>query len=156
MRDLLYVAVLGGLLRIANTFPVHSLDTLALQISYAVTDAALLLGYTGFFLALRDRIGWLGIFGIVLGALGLLTIRLSVAMHVNVYQEAAGLTLVGTALFAAVLLYRRAPSQLAALAWLGATVAGVASLVQPALAVASGVLYGAAFALEGAVLLWQR
>lgn len=149
MRFLGYAAITGGALRIANTFAPRLLDVHTAQISYAVDDVALILGFVGFLLALRGKLGWLGLGGIALGIAGLLAVRLAAATGIGSYQLAAAVTLFGTAFLGADMLVRRAGSRLAAAAWLAALAAGLVSLGLPYAAVVAAVLFGAGFICQG-------
>ncbi|MGH6871431.1 MAG: hypothetical protein ACREHE_07990 [Rhizomicrobium sp.] len=159
MRALLVAAILGGILRIANVLAVRFVGPLALQISYAGTDAALILGYVGIVLVLRQRIGMLGIAGAALGIVGLLAIRLTIALHFELYMVGAAFALFGTALLAIELLIKRAPSPIAAAAWLAAAFwlvavfTGAVPPAQPSWAIGAGFLFAAGFIVEGVALL---
>jgi hypothetical protein len=149
MRFLSCAAVLGGALRISNTFAPRMLDAHTAQMSYALDDVALILGFIGFLLALRGKLSWLGLGGIALGIAGLLAVRLAAATGIGSYQMAAAATLFGTAFLGADMLMRHAGSRLAASAWLAALAAGLASHALPYAAVVAAALFGAGFICQG-------
>jgi hypothetical protein len=156
MRFLGYTAILGGALRIANTFAPRLFDAHTAQVSYALTDVALILGFIGFLLPLRGKLSWLGLSGIALGIAGLLAVRLAAAAGIGSYQMAAAITLFGTAFLGADMLMHHAGSRLAAFAWLAAFVIGLVSLAVPYAAVVAAVLFGAGFICQGLAVARAR
>lgn len=156
MRYLGYAAILGGVLRIANAFVWRLLGVHGAQIAFALTDMALILGFFGFALALRGRIGWLGHCGIALGIGGLLFVRIAAATGIGSYQAAAAVSLFGAAFLGADMLMKHAGSRLAAAMWLAALAVGVVSLALPQAAIAAAILFGAGFISEGSQAPWAR
>ena len=156
MRSLGFAAILGGVLRIANAFIWRLLGAHGAQITFALTDMALILGSFGFALALRGRIGWLGHCGIALGIGGLLFVRIAAATGIGSYQAAAAVTLFGAAFLGADMLMRHAGSRLAAAMWVAALAAGLVSLIFPPAAIAAAILFGAGFICQGSQALRPR
>ncbi len=157
VRFLASAAILGGAQRVAGNFSPYFLSPRAAQISYAVEDVWLLLGLLGFALALRAKIGALGLAGIAVAAAGLLVIRAGALTGHDLYIAGAGASLFGTAILGAVILLRGADSRAAAWLWLAAFVAGLAALFPPLAMTASfagALAFGAAFMLQG-IVVWR-
>src|SRR5262249_16994108 len=99
-------AVLGGLLRIVDTFTTEVLPQGTLAILYFVTDVLLLAGVTGLWLKRRGALGSVGTAGLATFVLGILVIRAS-AFGIGSYPLGAAIALVGLALYSAETLLRR-------------------------------------------------
>lgn len=156
-RILAWTAILGGLLRVADNFLPAVTNEAGLQRAYALTDVALILGLIGFFLALRGRLGWLGLGGVALAITGLVAVRIGAAADLNIYQMGAAIALFGTAFLGIEILLKNLPSPVAATLWIGALVLGLAALIpqmgMPA-AFAAGIAFALGFVAEGFVLLF--
>jgi hypothetical protein len=157
-RILGLAAILGGALRIAANFLQVSLSPHAAQTTYAVEDVLLLLGLLGFALALRMKVGALGLTGIGVAAAGLLVIRAGSLSGHDLYLIGAAASLFGTAILGAALLMRDTASRAAGWLWLAALAVGLAALFPPLATVASFVAtlaFGAAFMLQG-IVVWRN
>jgi hypothetical protein len=147
-------AVVGGLLRIANTFTGAWLGARALGILYFVEDLLLLAGLLGIYFSRRRESGIVGLVGFALGVVGLFTIRSASLFGAFGYQLGAGELLVGLSILGA---KRLAAGQRAVpLLFFSALALGLTSLV-PSLAgpgaILAAVAFGLGYTLAGVELL---
>jgi len=147
-------AVLGGALRIANTFT-QSLPQGTLAVLYFVTDVLLLAGITGLYLKRRATLGFAGTAGLAIFVLGILTIRAS-AFGVGTYQLGATIAVLGLALYSIETLLKRRGTVTPAL-WLLSLAAGIAAVLGlaplPMMILAAGA-FGAGFICAG-LAMWR-
>jgi len=144
-------AILGGALRIADSFTAGPPATLALL--YMATDVFLLAAIAGLWLARRGRVDgvWLG-----LAALGLLMVRAS-AFGVGSYSAGATVTLIALALFAMNALLTRSTAPWAPVAWIVALalgIAGTAGVAPATMTALAGVAFGLGFVAAGLDMLY--
>lgn len=146
-------AVLGGLLRIVDTFTTEVLPQGTLAVLYFVTDMLLLAGVTSLWFKRRPMLGFAGTAGLAIFVFGILTIRAS-AFGIGSYQLGATIALLGLAIYSLETLLRRNAAVLAPVLWLVSLAAGIAATAGlaplPMMAVA-GVAFGAGFVAAG----WQ-
>jgi hypothetical protein len=147
-------AVVGGLLRIANSFAGRWMGERTLGIVYFVEDLLLLAGLLGIYLSQRRAQGIVGLVGFALGVLGLFTIRSASLFGWIGYQLGAAELLIGLSILAARTI---STGQRAVPALFFASLAlGLLSLV-PALAgpcaLLAAIAFGLGFALAGLRLL---
>lgn len=146
-------AVLGGLLRIVDTFTTEVLPQGTLAVLYFATDALLLAGIAGLWLQRRATLGLAGSAGLAIFVAGILAIRVS-AFGIGSYQLGATIALLGLAIYSLETLLRRNALVLAPVLWLVSLAAGIAATAGiaplPMMAVA-GVVFGAGFVAAG----WQ-
>src|SRR5579871_4040650 len=113
-------AIVGGALRIADSFVTHVLvlDTLALL--YVLTDIFLLLGIAGIYLSRRATLGAAGVIGATIFAAGILLVRVSAigVLGASGYQLAASVALAGLAILSVETVIRRNGRYLSAALWL--------------------------------------
>jgi len=146
-------AIAGGALRIANTLTLHVLDPHTLDLGYLLTDLFLLLGLTGWYAAHAGKLGASGIAGFAIAVAGILVIRSAALFPGYGYQAGAMALLAGLVVMNLTALVPMARARLAAWLWLAAFGCAMASLVAPALAIVSAVLFGAGFICAGIGLL---
>lgn len=145
-------AILGGVLRIADSFTVLPQSTFALL--YLVTDAFLLAGVAGLWVRRRARIGLAGTVGLAVFVAGIAMVRAS-ALGVGSYRTGATVALLGLAIYALETLFRGAPW--APAAWLGSLafgIAGTAGFAPSTMTALAGVLFGLGFVAAGIETLY--
>lgn len=119
--------LLGGLLRIASPFFGSLLDDRALHLLWLGTDALLLFGTLGLWIATRRKTEAWGVVGMALAVTGLLLVRASAAQIFgpDSYGVGAGLWGVGQAILAATLLITRAGYRASSVLWLASFLLGL-------------------------------
>jgi len=144
-------AVLGGLLRIVDTFTTDVLPQGTLAVLYFVTDMLLLAGVTSLWFKRRPMLGFAGTAGLAIFVFGILTIRAS-AFGIGSYQLGATIALLGLAIYSLETLLRRNAAVLAPVLWLVSLAAGIAAtagLAPLPMMAAAGVAFGAGFVAAG-------
>ena len=144
-------AVLGGLLRIVDTFTTQVLPQGTTAVLYFVTDVLLLAGVAGLWMTRRATIGFAGTAGLAIFVVGILMIRAS-AFGAGSYQLGATVALLGLALSSIETLLRRNAAILAPVLWLVSLAAGVAATAGIApvpMTATAGVAFGAGFVAAG-------
>jgi hypothetical protein len=157
-RLLAAAAIAGGALRVVNAFTANAVGAQVLQVSYAVTDIFLLLGLAGILLTWRSELEKLGYAGVAVAAIGLTIIRGTAfsSLAMSGYAIGAAVALIGVALLAADLQWRKIGSRLPPYFWLAAFALGVWSAFseQAALSAMAGIAFGAGFVASGIDLLF--
>ena len=150
-------AALGGALRVAAAFipPAHTPE---LELLYFVIDITLLFGLIGIYASEHQRIGWLGLAGFVIAAIGQASIVGPDGDYdgINVYQAGVAVIGIGLAIMSvAMLLFGRFPRFISAL-WIGSFLAGLGTFVLPAAPfvpfLVAGLLFAVAFLAAGIFL----
>jgi len=147
-------AVVGGALRIADSFTAGLLSPQALAALYFITDVLLLAGIAGLWAWHRVTL-LAGALGLGVAMLGLLIVRAS-AFGLGSYQLGATVTLLGLTIYAVDALARRSTPPWAPLAWLIALALGVlgtAGFAPAAMTAAAGVAFGLGFVAAGLDML---
>lgn len=150
-------AALGGALRVAAAF-IPPAQTPELELLYFVIDAALLLGLIGIYASDHERMGWFGLIGFVIAAIGQASIvGPDDAYHgINTYEAGVAAIAIGLAVMSvAMLVSGRFPRFIPAL-WIGSLLAGLSSSILPIAAapafLVAGLLFAAAFLAAGIYL----
>jgi len=99
-------AILGGALRIVDTFTTQVLPQSTLTVLYFATDVLLLLGIAGLWAARRATLGPAGTIGIALFVAGILTVRAS-AFGIGTYPIGSLIALIGLLAYSLEALIRR-------------------------------------------------
>ena len=146
-------AIAGGVLRIANTFPVHLLGAETLGFVYLFTDVFLLFGLMGWYLSRPDKLGAAGIAGFVVAVVGILIVRSAYLFPGYGYLIGAMTLLVGLVIMNAPTLLRSDGGLLPPVLWLLSFVSAMTSLAFAPLAVVSAILFGAGLICAGIHLL---
>jgi len=154
LRMLGAAAVVGGVLRIASAFIPYAPNVMWLEVLYFVIDEALLLGLIGFFVAHRERLGFVGFIAAAVAGTGIALIVGPDAMMfgVDFYRGGVLIITVGLTLLSLVILVTRAAPWWIAVAWIGAAVVGFggAAMARAELGfLAGGVLFGLGFVAAG-------
>lgn len=141
-------AALGGALRIAAAFipPAASPE---LEVLYLIIDTALLFGLFGVYASEHRRIGWVGLAGFVVAAIGQASIvgPDSDYAGVNIYATASAVIGVGLGIMSVpMLLSGRFPRFIPAI-WIGSLLVGLGSAVLPGRPMVAFFLAGLLFAL---------
>lgn len=150
-----WAAIVGGVLRIADTFTTKALLPNTLMLLYFATDVLLLIGIAGVWIKQRRELGLTGNISLAVFVIGILMIRAS-AFGVLGYQPGAAVALLGMALYSADTLIKRSTPVWAPLLWLLSLAAGIASVAgyQPvAMFALAGVAFGIGFVAAGAAVL---
>lgn len=147
-------AVVGGILRIADSFTGAVVPAQTLAVLYFVTDVFLLAGIAGVWWRRRPMLGWAGMAGLTVFVAGILAIRVSVfgVLGANGYQLGAAIALLGLAVYAIETLLRHNAARWASALWLVSLAcgsAGAAGFAPAAMTVAAGVAFGAGFVAAG-------
>ncbi len=148
-------AILGGALRIADTFTTQALPQGTLAMLYFATDVLLLAGIAGLWAARRATIGLAGTIGIVVFVAGILAVRAS-AFGIGTYQIGSLIALIGLLIYSLDALFARRSAPWAPLLWLTAFVAAIAGVLTANAApwfALSGVAFGFGFAAAGVATL---
>lgn len=162
MRTLLRIlglsAIAGGALRVVDSFTTESLSPATLAALYFVTDVLLLLGILGVYWSQRSKLGFAGVIGLAIFAVGIVLIRISAfgVFGANGYQLGAAIALLGLATFSAEELLCRDQTDAAAILWLAALafgIIGALGVMVPLMTIAAGVTFGLGFVLAGRQLL---
>ena len=153
IRALGLAAIVGGALRVVDSFVTQSLPADVLAALYFATDVFLLLGIAGIYLS--RRLGVAGVIGVLIFVVGILLVRASAfgTLGANGYQLAAAIALSGLVILSAESLSRRAGIA-SAMLWLSAFgfgVIGVLGFVPAIMTIFAGVAFGAGFIVAG----WQ-
>jgi len=154
VRALGLAAIVGGVLRIVDSFATQSFSPMTLSLLYFFTDAFLLLGIAGIYWRGRTTLGVAGIAGAAIFALGIAWIRIAAyAMPgTNGYQLGAAIALLGLAILSGEALWRGHGSGAAPVLWLAALLFGIVGalgLMVPVMMIAAGVAFGAGFVMAG-------
>ncbi|MEJ0043599.1 MAG: hypothetical protein WDM81_15890 [Rhizomicrobium sp.] len=142
-------AILGGSLRIADSFATNALPQGTLALLYLVTDVFLLAGIAGLWVKQRAGLRIAGTIGLAMFVVGILLVRAS-AFGAGTYQAGATVALLGLAVYSVESLLRRISA--APVLWLGAFAAGIAGaagLAPGAMTVLAGVAFGLGFVMAG-------
>lgn len=150
------MAIVAGVLRLTASFAPSLLPPLTADLLYIATDLAIIVGLIGIYLGQYARLGQLGLSGFLIALLGTAFMAGPDAWiaGVNVYVIGAPTVGLGLILFSVAQLRGRSvvrfvPGLMIAGILLGAI--GLALPTFPWVFVASGMLFGIAFALNG----WQ-
>jgi hypothetical protein len=155
-------AVIGGVLRIASSFPL-SLDPMMQEALYDITDAMLLFGVIAIYLERHEQLGYLGFvsFAVAVGALSFIGGPDADPFGFSTYQQGAATLLI--ALLGLSFAWLRAgqkPLWAPGLWFLSAIAIGALSrLPAPFNAYGlptAGVLFGAGFVAAGAALIHRK
>lgn len=155
-------ALAGGCVRIGAAFPLLS-DPLALEWLYAAIDVLLLLGLIGIYLRRTERLGFLGLasFGVAVAALSFIGGPDADPFGFSTYEQ--GAATLAIAMVGLSIAWVRAGERplLPPLLWFGSViVAGVLGALPAPLPTyglqAAGILFGAGFAVAGAMLLRSK
>ena len=153
-----FAAIAGGAPRVISGFIPYQAEVVELELIYGAIDVFLLFGLLAIYLKSSDQLGWLGLVGFVIAAIGLASIvgPDTILWGVDMYQLGATVLMIGLSGLAAVMLWNHVLRQ-AALYWLTATVAGVsATLTESPLAFAvAGMLFGVGFVSGGVTLILE-
>ena len=147
-------AILGGAVRIADSFTADVLSPTTLALLYSATDVLLLAGIAGLWMKRRAGLGIAGTIGLAVFVAGILMIRAS-AFGAGSYQTGATVALIGLAIYSVEILFRRLGA--APLLWLGALALGIAgtTAIAPAVLTAlAGVAFGLGFVVAGFDILY--
>jgi hypothetical protein len=158
LRACAVAAVLGGALRVADSFLAGMVAVRTLQIAYFVTDVMLLAGLCGIYLGLRRTLGLSGFLGFVAAVTGLLIVRASalIAVSSNSYFIGATVTLIGVVAMGLAMLLRTSFSRVGPVLWIASFALGLIGLASAKLSwtvVWAGVLFGVGFVVVGINLL---
>lgn len=141
-------AAVGGALRIAAAW-IPPTGTPELELLYFVIDATLLLGLFGVYASEHQRIGWLGLIGFVIAAIGQASIVGPDGDYdgINIYATAVAVIGIGLAIMSvAMLLFGRFPRFIPAI-WIGSLLVGLGSVVLPGKPIVAFLLAGILYAL---------
>ena len=155
------LAVVGGGLRVANSFTTDVLPGGVLALLYLVTDVFLLAGIAGMWWRRRRSLGIAATTGIVVFVGGTLAIRAATlgVLGTAGYQIGATGALLGLAAYSIETLLRRGAAPSAPVLWLVSLVCamvGVVGVAPPILTIAAGVAFGAGFVAAGVEMLAGR
>ena len=158
IRTLGIAAMIGGLLRVADSFITQSASAGTLAALYFTTDMFLLLGMAGIYLSRRTTIGIAGTLGAAIFTLGIVLVRVSAfgVLGTNGYKLGAAVALLGLAILSAETLLPRHGGTSSAILWLLSFALGIlaAAGVAPAiLMLGAGVAFGAGFVAAGLEIL---
>jgi hypothetical protein len=158
VRVLGIAAIIGGALRIIDSFTVGVLSPDTLSLLYFVTDVFLLLGIAGIYWSRRATLGIAGTVGAAIFALGIMGIRIAAYTMpgANGYQLGAAVALIGLGVLSADELLRRSGALAPPILWLAALIFGIAGalgLMVPLMTIAAGVAFGAGFIAAGRQVL---
>ena len=161
-RDLFRVlggaAILGGALRVGSSFIPWTPNDPGLEALAFIIDVALLFGLMGVYFARRAALGVAGFAAFVLAEIGIASIvgPDTVAFGIDTYQAGVAAISIGLSLLGVVMLLRRTGPMLAALCWIGSTIAGIAGNAagQGELGfLAGGILFGFGFVVAGVAII---
>lgn len=145
-------AILGGALRVVDSFTGNMFTAHTLDVLYFVNDVLLMFGLIAWYAARAARLGAAGLIGFAVAVTGVLVIRSVQVFHPKGYMLGSAMFLLGLVIMNAPMLARREP---AVWLWIAATlVAVVAYLASGPMAVVAGVLFGLGFMAAGAAL-WR-
>lgn len=153
-RALGIAAVVGGFLRIADSFTTQALPAGLLAALYFTTDIFLLLGIAGIYLSRRSTTGMAGTIGAAIFTLGIVLVRVSAfgVLGSSGYQLGAAVALLGLAIFSGETLLRRHGGTMSAVLWLlsfALGILGAAGIAPAMLMPGAGVAFGAGFVGAG-------
>lgn len=153
IRALGLAAIVGGALRVVDSFVTQALPADVLATLYFATDVFLLLGIAGIYLS--RRLGIAGVIGVLIFVVAILLVRASALgiLGSNGYQLAAAIALSGLVILSAESLLRRTgiASSMLWLSALGFGVMGVLGFVPALMTILAGVAFGVGFIVAG----WQ-
>ena len=148
-------AIAGGAPRVISSFIAYTDAALELELFYGAIDMFLLFGLFTVYLKSAEQLGWLGLIGFLVAAIGLASIvgPDSTLWGVDLYRLGATVFMVGLSGLAAVMLWHRVLKQ-AALYWLSAFAVGIlANLTGSSLTFAvAGILFGVGFVAAGVAM----
>lgn len=155
------LAVVGGGLRLANSFTTDVLPGGTLALLYLATDVFLLAGIAGIWWRRRRTLGHAATTGIVIFVAGTLAIRAAAfgVLGTAGYQIGATIALLGLAAYSIETLLRRGAAPWAPVLWLVSLACAIVATVgvaPPVLTVAAGVAFGAGFVAAGVEMLRRR
>ncbi len=151
-------AIVGGLLRVADSFTTQALPAGLLAALYFTTDIFLLLGIAGIYLSRRSTTGMAGTIGAAIFTLGIVLVRVSAfgVLGSSGYQLGAAVALLGLAILSGETLLRRHGGTMSALLWLlsfALGILGAAGIAPATLMPGAGVAFGAGFVGAGLEIL---
>ena len=147
-------AVIGGSLRLADSFPDPLLPAAGLAWLYLITDILLVAAVAGIWRHRRPTLGHSGKAGLAIFLAGTLAIRVAAlgALGALGYQVGALIALLGLGTYAIETLIRRGARPLGPMLWLGALACAAVSALGVAplmLATAAGAAFGLGFVAAG-------
>ncbi len=148
-------AVIGGSLRLADSFPDPLLPAAGLAWLYLITDILLVAAVAGIWRHRRPTLGHSGKAGLAIFLAGTLAIRVA-ALGALGYQVGALIALLGLGTYAIETLIRRGARPLGPMLWLGALACAAVSALGVAplmLATAAGAAFGLGFVAAGVEML---
>lgn len=155
MRNLLLragalAAIMGGALRIVDSFTGAVFSAHTLDWFYFATDVFLMLGLIGWYVSRFEMLGMAGAVGFAVAVTAILIIRSAFLFGPQGYMLGAALLLAGLIVMHLPSLLRREGPMLAPLLWLAsAVIAAVAYFASGPMAVIAGVLFGLGFIAAG-------
>lgn len=153
-RSLGVSAIIGGVLRTANSFTDGVVAAPTLELIYFATDLFLLLGTCGWYFSRAARLGSPGQTGFVLSVLGVLAIRSAALFGPRGYVAGAAVFLIGLAIMNLLTLFRRDGPITPPLIWLVSLVFAIMALTSGPLAAVAGAIFGLGFIAAG-ISLWR-
>lgn len=147
-------AMIGGALRIFNSFTGSDFDMKTLELMYFVTDFFLLLGTCGWYFSRAAKLGSPGQTGFALSVLGILAIRSAALFGPRGYLIGAAVFLIGLALMNVMTLFLRNGPRAAPVIWLVSLVFAMLALTSGPLAAVAGAIFGLGFIVAG-ISLWR-
>ena len=154
-RTLGVAAVIGGGLRIVDSFTGSVFDMATLDRMYFATDVFLMLGLVGWYFSRAQRLGSPGLTGFVLGVLGLMIIRSAYLFEPRGYMIGSVLVLVGLVVMNVLTILRRDGPIAAPVLWNISLVFGFLALASGPLAPVAGVIFGVGYILAG-IEVWRH
>jgi hypothetical protein len=148
-------AILGGALRIADSFTGSVFDVPTLDRMYFATDVFLLLGTSGWYFSRSQRLGSPGLTGYALSVLGICIIRSAGLFEPRGYVIGAALFLIGLSVMNLLTLFRRDGPRAAPVIWIVSLVFAMLALTSGPLAAVAGVIFGLGFIAAG-LSLWRE
>src|SRR6185312_11914081 len=139
--------MIGGALRIFNSFTGSDFDMKTLELMYFVTDFFLLLGTCGWYFSRAAKLGSPGQTGFALSVLGILAIRSAALFGPRGY-------LIGAAVLNVMTLFLRNGPRAAPVIWLVSLVFAMLALTSGPLAAVAGAIFGLGFIVAG-ISLWR-
>jgi hypothetical protein len=119
-------AIVGGALRVADSF-ITAVATVPIQrVAYFVTDLMLACGLCGIYLSRRNRLGLAGLLGFAASITGILMVR---SFGQAAYLVGATVTLLGIVVISVAILARDAFPKSAPILWIASLIAGVIGLL---------------------------
>jgi hypothetical protein len=154
-RTLGAAAVIGGVLRMVDSFTGSVLDMETLDRMYFATDVFLMLGLGGWYFSRAQRLGSPGLAGFVACVLGLMIIRSPQVFAPRGYILGSAMVLAGLTVMNLLTVLRRDGPIAAPVLWNVALVFGVLALMSGPVAPVAGVIFSLGYILAG-IELWRH